>query len=174
MFAALLATLLNDGDVPDDAAVEKQLPAIQQFFGRMGYMEGSSADLFKQFLNTGVGANPMIVGYENQMIEYSLEHSDQIALLQQSVRVIYPQPTMWSGHPLIALTPNGQKLLDALKDREIQRLAWERHGFRSGLLGVENEMRGLRVGGIPPRIESVVPMPNSVTMQKILAALEKK
>jgi hypothetical protein len=174
MFAALLATLLNDGDVPDETTVDKQLPALKQFFGRMGYMEGSSADLFKQFLNTGVGANPMIVGYENQMIEYSLEHSDQINLLQQSVRVIYPQPTMWSGHPLIALTPNGQKLLEAMKDREIQRLAWERHGFRSGLLGVENEMKGLRVGGIPPRIESVVPMPNSATMQKVLGALEQK
>jgi hypothetical protein len=174
MFAALLTTLLNDGDVPDDASADKHLPELKQFFSRMGYTEGSSADLFKQFLNTGVGANPLIVGYENQMIEYSIEHADQLAVLQQSVRVIYPQPTMWSGHPLIALTPNGQKLLDALKDRDIQRLAWERHGFRSGLLGVENDLRGLKVGGIPPRIESVVPMPNSGTMSKVLGALETK
>jgi len=174
MFAALLATLLNEGDVPDETTVEKHLPALKQFFGRMGYMEGSSSDLFKQFLNTGVGANPMIVAYENQMIEYSLEHQDQIPMLQQNVRVIYPQPTMWSSHPFIALTANGQKLLEALKDRDIQRIAWERHGFRSGLLGVENNPAGIKVGGIPPRIESVVPMPNSAAMQKILAELEKK
>ncbi len=174
MFAALLSTLLNDGDVPDETTIDKHLPAIKQFFGRMGYMEGSSADLFKQFLNTGVGANPMIVAYENQMIEYGLEHSEQLPMLQQNVRVIYPQPTMWSSHPLIALTANGQKLLEALKDRDIQRIAWERHGFRSGLLGVENDPTGIKVGGIPPRIESVVKMPNSATMQKILAELEKK
>lgn len=174
MFAALLATLLNDGDVPDESNIGKQLPAIKQFFAKMGYLEGSSADLFKQFLNTGVGANPMIVAYENQMIEYSLEHQDQVPMLQQSVRVIYPQPTIWTSHPFIALTPNGQKLLDALRDREVQRLAWERHGFRSGLLGTENDTKMIRVGGIPARIESVVPLPNSATMQMILAELERK
>ena len=65
MFAALLATLLNEGDVPDEQTIERQLPPLHQFFGRLGYMEASSADLFKQFLNTGVGANPIIVGYEN-------------------------------------------------------------------------------------------------------------
>lgn len=171
MFAALLATLLNDGDVVDDAAAEKHLPAIRQFFSRMGYMEGSSADLFKQFLNTGVGANPIIVGYENQMIEYSIEHPEQLPVLQQSVRVVYPQPTMWSSHPVIPLTDAGRKFLEAMKDPDVQRLAWERHGFRSGLAAVQNDVRGLKLGGVPPRIESVAPMPSSEVMEKILEAL---
>jgi hypothetical protein len=171
MFAGLLATLLNEGDVVDEHTVEKQLPALRQFFAKMGYMEASSGDLFKQFLNTGVGANPIIVGYENQMIEYTLDHQDQIPVLKQSVRVIYPQPTMWSSHPLISLSDAGRRLLEALKDRDIQRLAWERHGFRSGLLGAQNDASVLKVAGVPAHIESVVPMPSSAAMEKILDAL---
>jgi hypothetical protein len=170
MFAALLATLLNDGDVVDDAALAKHIGEVRQFFGRMGYMEGSSGDLFKQFLNTGVGANPIIVGYENQMIEYGLEHPEHLPVLQQSVRVIYPQPTMWSSHQMITLTANGRKLMESLKDREIVRLAWERHGFRSGF-GGETGAAAARVVGVPSRIESVAPMPGRLVMEKLLAAL---
>lgn len=174
MFAALLATLLNDGDVPDEQSIERQLPAIHHFFGRLGYMEASSADLFKQFLNTGVGANPIIVGYENQMIEYSLEHPEQLDVLKQNVRVIYPVPTMWSSHPLIALTDNGRKLLAAMKDPEIQRLAWERHGFRSGLSGVPTDLRAVRVVGVPQTIDAVVPMPSPPVMDRILVTLGER
>jgi len=170
MFAALLATLLNEGDVVDDDAVGKHMREVRQFFSRMGYMEGSSSDLFKQFLNTGVGANPIIVGYENQMIEYGIDHPEHLPVLQQSVRAIYPQPTLWSSHELITLTAGGRRLLEALKDREITRLAWERHGFRSGLAG-ETDLKAIHLTGVPPRIESVVPMPSRPAMEKLLAGL---
>src|SRR5262249_35634221 len=115
-------------------------------------------------------ANPIIVGYENQMIEYGLEHPEHLPILQQSVRVIYPAPTMWSSHQMIALTANGRRLMEALKDRDIARLAWEKHGFRSGLAG-EADSRAAKVVGVPPRIESVVPMPSRPVMEKLLAAL---
>jgi len=174
MFAALLATLLNEGDVPDEQTIERQLPPLHQFFGRLGYMEASSADLFKQFLNTGVGANPIIVGYENQMIEYSLEHPEQLDLLKEKVRVVYPVPTMWSSHPLIALTDNGRKLMTALKDADIQRLAWERHGFRSGLSATPTDTRAVRVVGVPPTIDAVVPMPSPAVMDRILVTLAER
>ena len=31
-------------------------------------MEASSSDLFDQFLKTGMGAKPVIAGYENQLL----------------------------------------------------------------------------------------------------------
>src|SRR5205085_12360801 len=93
-------------------------------------------------------------------------------LLPPRVRAGYPQPPMWSSHPPIALTGNGGKLVAAMKAPELQRIAWERHGFRSGLLGVQNDTRALKVVGVPSRVASVVPMPNANAMQKILDALK--
>lgn len=173
MFAALMITLLNGGDVVDAPSLDKHSAEVRGFFDRMGYMEGSSADLFKQFLNTGVGANPIVVGYENQLLEYRAQHPEQAAALQQSVRVIYPEPTMWSAHEFIPLTPYGRRLLEALKDPALVRLAWERHGFRSGLAG-EIDAASTRITGVPARIESVVPMPDEAVMQKLLEVLKRE
>ncbi len=36
-------------------------------------MESSSSDLFDQFLKTGMGAKPLIAGYENQLLEFAVE-----------------------------------------------------------------------------------------------------
>ena len=88
------------------------------------------------------------------------------------MRVIYPQPTMWSSHELIPLTSNGRRLLDALKDADIARMGWERHGFRSNLAGAI-DTTATRIAGVPRQIESVVPMPGRPVMEKLLADLQK-
>lgn len=171
MFAGLLATITNGGEVVDEATLPKSLPAVKAFFSRLGYLEPSSGDLFSQFLTMGEGANPVIVGYENQLTEFSLENPQYQDLLRKRIRILYPRPTVWSNHPLIALSDNGRKLLTALKDPDIQRLAWERHGFRSGLVGIQNDPKVLQAVGIPAAIQNVVPMPTPQVMTKIISAL---
>ena len=76
MFAALLANVLNGGQTltEDDAA--EIVPELQAIFGKLGYMETSSSDLFSQFLRMGVGAKPIISGYESQLIEYASIHPE--------------------------------------------------------------------------------------------------
>jgi len=76
------------------------------------------------------------VDYENQLIEYSVEHPELREVLLKQINILYPRPTTWATHTMMALNPNGVRLLDALKDPAIQKLAWERHGFRTGLIGV--------------------------------------
>src|SRR5207245_1370054 len=70
MFAGLVANMLNGGEVLDDATAPKVLPKLKRFFGRMGYLQQGSADLFNQFLQQGVGSYPIIVGYEAQLLEF--------------------------------------------------------------------------------------------------------
>ena len=171
MFAGLLANIANGGEVADEASLPKSLPVVKTFFGRLGYMEPNSGDLFSQFLTMGEGADPVIVGYENQLTEFSLENPQYQDLLRRRVRILYPRPTVWSNHPLIALTDSGKKLLTALKDPDIQKLAWERHGFRSGLVSVQNDPGVLQAVGIPATIQNVVPMPTPQVMARILGAL---
>jgi hypothetical protein len=171
MFAALAANTLNGGEVVTAESVETVLPRIKEFYGRLGYMEGSTTDLFNKFLQQGVGAYPMVVGYEYQLIEYSLQHKEHLPLLKSKVRILYPVPTVWASHPLLALNDKGKKLLAALKEPEIQKLAWEEHGFRSGLMGVENDPEVLEVVGLPKSIDAVMPMPSAAVMDKITRQL---
>ena len=136
MFAGLLANVLCGG-VADEDSVEAVLPRLQAIFEKLGYMEASSSDLFDQFLKTGMGAKPMIAGYENQLLEFAVENPEDWEQLKDDIVLIYPTPTVWSSHIYIALDEAGEAGIDALLDEEIQRLAWENHGFRTEVSGTE-------------------------------------
>jgi hypothetical protein len=167
-FSGLLANTLNEGRVVDDATIDQHLPAIEQFYGSLGFLHHSSGDLFSQYLKQGVGAYPLVVGYENQIIEFSLENKDALTLIQDRVRLLYPQPTVWSSHPLLALNDDARRLNDALMDPEVQSLAWSKHGFRTGLTNATDDPGVLRVAGIPTHIEQVIPMPKASVVDEII------
>jgi hypothetical protein len=171
MFAGLLSSILCSGLPAGDSAFACSLPKVSAYFAALGYMEHSSADLFAQYLSTGVGAKPMIVGYESQIIEFSIQNKQQWPLVKNTIRILYPEPTVWSSHPLITLTPAAEKLHKALLDPKVQKLAWESHGFRTGMMGAQNNPALLSVVGIPANITQIIPMPNERTMDKILSAI---
>jgi hypothetical protein len=171
MFSGLLANILH-GDVVDVNSLQPLLPTIKQIFTRLGYMPSSSHDLFQQYLTKGVGDKPIIVGYENQVVEFSLQNPKLWPKVQDKVRILYPQPTVWSSHPLIILQEKANTLIEALQDEEIQKIAWEQHGFRSGLAGVQNDPNVLNIAGIPESITYVVPMPSPVVMNTIITTLQ--
>lgn len=171
IFAGLLASTFNNGEIPEDATIGAVLPRLNQFFTRLGFMEQSSKDLFQQYLTTGMGAKTVVAGYENQLVEYILANPEQKSVILQSVRVLYPEPTVWSSHPFIARTSKGKRLMEALKDPQIQELAWRKHGFRSGLPSVVNDPKTLGIDGMPQRIDSVIDMPSPAVMEQILSAI---
>jgi hypothetical protein len=173
MFSGLLANILS-GSVVDPTSLDAILPTITEFFSKLGFMEHSTGILFEQYLSKGVGSYPLIVGYENQIVEFSLQNPEIWPRIKDNMRILYPLPTVWSSHPIIALTDNGEKLLEALQDEEIQALAWEQHGFRTGLIGIENDPSALAISGIPQEITSVIPMPVPEVMNSIIQALENK
>lgn len=169
MFAALLANSLNGGRTVDDGSIYRVLPDLKKIFARTGYMETSSSDLFSQFLRMGVGAKPLIAGYENQLLEYAAENPYDYAKIKDDIVVIYPTPTVWSAHVYIALDDGGKAGIEALTDTEVQRLAWEKHGFRTSSNGsIGGEMN---VGGIPESITSVMNVPTYNVMKQIINEL---
>jgi hypothetical protein len=173
MYAALLANMLNNGEVVTEDKLDVVLEKLKSVFQRQGHMEHSSGVLFGMFVEQGVGAYPLIVGYENQLIEFSVEHRESINQIRDKLRIIYPQPTVWASHPLIALTENGAKLLEALRDKRIQEIAWRSHGFRSGSVGGSNDTSVFEFGGLPNSITSVMPTPNARTMDRIIMELTR-
>ena len=170
MFAGLLANTLCQG-VADNSTLPDILPRLQNIFQKLGYMEGSSSDLFDQFLKTGMGAKPLIAGYENQLLEFAAENPDTWALIRDDIVIMYPTPTVWSSHVYIALDENGTAGIDALLDEDIQRLAWKKHGFRTGVYDTPTDSDHFGVPGIAGELTQVAPMPDADTMNKIIEAL---
>ena len=171
IWAALLATTLNKGEVPTAATVDALLPQVSAYFASMGFMEPSSGDLFANFLKQGMGARPIIVGYENQLVEFVTENASYADLIRSKIKLIYPEPTIFASHPLISLTPVCKRLVEALTDPELQQIAWKDHGFRTGLVGITNNPADVSQVKLPDTVALVVPMPTADTMEKLLAGI---
>jgi hypothetical protein len=169
MFYGLMANMLAGGQTAATLdALNSHMDTIGGYYDGQGYMEESSGVLFDRFINTGMGANPLIANYESLLIEFSIAHQDSLDMIRDEIRVIYPTPTVWSAHPLIARTDAGKLLLEALRDEQLQRIAWEQHGFRTGLIGVQNDLSVLKIASIPAEVTSVMPLPRADAMIAML------
>jgi len=170
MFAALLTNVLCGGKTADEESVREIMPQLKEIFADLGYMETSSSDLFNQFIRTGIGAKPIIAGYENQLLEFAAENPEQYKKIDDDIVIIYPTPTLWSTHIYIALDETGKQGASALCDEKIQQLAWEKHGFRTS--GCDISSDGISVSGIAPELNAVINMPDYKVMKLIIEELE--
>lgn len=170
MFAALLADVLNGGQTLTEENVDAILPRLQEIFGKLGYMETSSSDLFSQFLRMGVGATPVAAGYESQIIEYAKMYPEEYEAIRDDIVVLYPSPTVWSAHVFIALDEDGQTMLEGLQDPDILKLAWEKHGFRTGSYGDIQGEAGVQ--GIADTVTQVAQVPSYAVMRRIIEGLQ--
>jgi hypothetical protein len=153
--------------------MEENLPVIEAYYDSQGYMEESSGVLFDRFISTGMGANPLIANYESLLIEFLLANGKNLDTIQNEIKMIYPMPTVWSSHPLIAKTDAGEQLLEAMKDEKIQQIAWEQHGFRSGLAGVQNDPSVFDLSGIATEVQSVMQLPQADAMLRLVEYLSE-
>ncbi len=172
MFAGLIANMLAGGTVVNESNVLSVIPRLEAITSRLGFTESSSADLFSQFLKLGVGARPLVAGYESQLIEFANTNPKDYAQIKDDVVMIVPVPTVWSSHVYIALNENGRRVIPAMMDEEIQKIAWEKHGFRTGVNTAHADTSGLPVKGVAPVIKDIIQMPSSSVMLKIINALE--
>ena len=171
MFAALLASVLNGGETVNEQTVEAVLPELKEIYSRLGYMETSSSDIFDQFLKMGIGAKPMIAGYESQILEFAVQNPEDYDQLKEDIVMIYPTPTVWSTHVYIALDDQGKNGTAALLDEEVQRLAWEKHGFRTSNYETLEKGGGQAMAELAGDITRVVPVPDYPAMKRIIEEL---
>jgi len=131
---------------------------------RKALHQPSSGKLFDDYVVSGAGAQPLIVGYENQLVEWVLQDAERWKRLEANApakpMILYPQPTEFSAHPLISI--------DALTSDSLLEMAWEDHGFR-GPLGTIGEARNaLLQSRLIERIDAVLPMPDAPVMLALL------
>lgn len=173
VFAGLAASLLS-GDVVMLDTLGRIDGDVGTVFRRMGYKPPSSGKLFDDYVAGGPGAQPLIVGYENQLIEWVLQDADRWKRVEASAPskpvILYPRPTAFSAHPLISTDRSADELIDALLSEPLLELAWEEHGFRGPLGTIGKARNALLQSRLIERIDAVLPMPDAPVM---LALLDK-
>jgi hypothetical protein len=148
---------------------------VATVFRRMGYKPPSSGKLFDDYVAGGAGAQPLIVGYENQLIEWVLQDADRWKRVELSAPskpvILYPRPTAFSAHPLISVDRAADDLIDALVSESLLELAWEEHGFRGPLGTIGKARNPLLQSRLIERIHAVLPMPDAPVMLALLDRL---
>jgi hypothetical protein len=174
MFAGLVASLLS-GDVIMLDTLPRIEGDVATVFRRMGFKPPSSGKLFDDYVAGGAGAQPLIVGYENQLVEWVLQDSDRWKRVEASAPakpvILYPRPTAFSAHPLISINREADDLIDALTNESVLELAWEDHGFRGPLGTIGKARSALLQSRLLDRIDAVLPMPDAPVMLALLDSL---
>ena len=167
MFAGLAADILSE-DIATTETVRRDLEPLKTIFGRMGFMAYSSGKLFEDYLVGGMGAYPLVVGYESQLLEWSMSDPARWQRIRDGSGprpiMLYPQPTVFSAHPLIAIATETLPLIDAMQAEAFQTIAWTEHGFRGPLGSAESITHQASGLTVPQTLNAIVPMPEADVM----------
>lgn len=170
-YYGLLLSILSGGQI-EDATLEDNLARLKQFYQKSGYMNNTPADLFERYLKTGMGGEPIIVDYEKSIIDFANSNPTGFNQVKNDIVILYPKPTIWNSHCFMAFTENGKKLYEAFMDKEIEQIAWEKYGFRTGITGGTYDVSKLGIG-IPQNITSTVTSLKMDYYNKLIEYLKK-
>ena len=153
-YYGLLLSIMCESQVNAES-VNTNLTKLKEFYTKSGYMNNTPADLFERYLKTGMGGEPMIVDYEKSIIDFANSNPDGFAQVKDNIRVLYPVPTIWNSHCIASFTETGNEFYKAFEDPEIQKIAWEKYGFRTGITGGSYDVSKFGIG-VPQSISSTV------------------
>src|ERR1700736_4352113 len=117
------------------------LGKVKALVETQGLMRTGSDSAFEQWVIQQTGG--LLAGYENPMLHWISTRKK--GAVPEGIVTLYPEPTIFNDHPILALTQTGRKLIPAMEDDAIQDIAWTKYGFRSGTRVVEQAFPGLTV-----------------------------
>ena len=153
-YYGLLLSILSGGEINDEN-IGGNLEKLKTYYLKSGYMNNTPADLFEKYLKTGLGGEPIIVDYEKSLIEFAISNPNGYEQVKDDMVILYPKPTMWNTHCFAVFSENGKKLYKALQDEEIQKIAWEKYGYRTGFAGSNYSAKKIGVN-VPKTLTSTV------------------
>jgi hypothetical protein len=168
MYLALASYVMNgDNVVVSEADAQKVIPLVTPLFLRQGFQESSSAGPFEDYTTMGMGKAPLVLVYEAQFIQKQLQSGG----LRKDMVLLYPQPTTFTKHTLIALKPAADRLGDVLQsDTTLVRLAAE-FGLRSS---AGDPTAGWATKGVkaPAQILDVIDPPTFEILERMILAID--
>jgi hypothetical protein len=175
VLAQLELSILATDDVfsaPNIDQARKALPTIRALYDAQGLQARSSDAGFREWLTQGAEfKSPLYAGYENQLIQQVVQAGANSANLLRNVRVLYPDPTIYSDHPVLALNASAFRFIEAMKDAQIQTIAWKTYGFRSAVQVGANNVADFPTINLAAQIRTAPPPAADVTLA-LLACLK--
>jgi hypothetical protein len=170
-FLALGSYLFNGSEVvqtPESA--ERAALKVAPLFARQGFQESSSSGPFEDYLTIGMGKAPLVWVYEAQFLEQALQHA-----VKPEMVLLYPRPTIFTKHVMVALSDKGVRFLEAMADPAAQRIASE-YGYRGeGAAGLE-AIRGSakQKGHVLPDLVDLVDAPSYELLEHMIGVIERQ
>jgi len=170
MWLAIVSYAQNGNNVVDlGPDLEQITEHLSPLFLRQGFAEASTDAAFEDYLTQGMGKAPLLMIYESQFLERAARGDGSTT---PDMVLVYPEPTIFSKHTLVSLTPEGQQLGEFMaNDPEIRSLATE-HGFRtSDSVGFHDFVAEHQLGAPDTMVEVIEP-PTYDTMEAMITTLE--
>lgn len=180
MYMSLASYLANNNEiVTDEAQIQRILPSITALFDAQGFLPGSSATPFEDYIVKGAGNSPLVMIYEAQFLyQAALSAATGSNNIRQEMVLLYPEPTIYSQHQMVAMSDNGKLLSEALaNDETLQKLAIK-HGFRSNkaeLIGAfVEQLQQNGLSGIPQNLNEVIDPPGYDIIESMIQQIEQQ
>jgi hypothetical protein len=168
-FLALASYLFNGSEVvttPEQA--DRIALKVRPLFAKQGYQETSSSGPFEDYLAIGMGKTPLVWIYEAQFLEQAFQRS-----LKPEMVLLYPRPTIFTKHVMIALSGKGTRFMEAMADKEALAIAAD-YGYRSEDPGsVEGIRTAAKTKGLTlPDLVDLVDPPAYDMLERMIVAIE--
>jgi hypothetical protein len=123
------------------AQASAALGRVKALVEAQGLMRTGSDSAFEQWVIQQTGG--LLAGCEIQLLQWITTRNGGV--VPEGIATLYPEPTIFNDHPILALTQDGKKLIQAVEDDAVQDIAWKKYGFRSGTRVVEQAFQGVDV-----------------------------
>src|SRR5580765_1489897 len=170
MYLSLAAYVANgDNIVENDAEVAPIMSRLAPLFLRQGFVASSSEEPFEDYLVQGMGKSPIVMIYESQFIQRAAAADGSIT---PEMVLMYPDPTIFSKHTFVGVTPNGIRLGDfLLNDPEMRSLATQ-YGFRTTDTAAFTKFVTDHGLAVPAGLINVIDPPTYETLEAMITRLE--
>jgi len=167
MYLALASYLFNNNEVVTTSTQQQKIQHdIDGLFLRQGYQESSSSGPFDDYVSIGMGKAPMVLVYEQQFVEYLVEHpaSDRPA----GMVLLYPKPTIFTKHTIVPTNEHGAKVATLLETDDILKTLEMKHGFRTNDAAKTNQIWKSEKVDLPSQILDVIDPPSFETLETMI------
>ncbi len=168
-FLALASYLFNGAEVvATGEQADRAAAKVGPLFARQGFQESSSSGPFEDYLAIGMGKTPLVWIYEAQFLEQAMQRS-----VKPEMVLLYPKPTLFTKHVMVALSDKGNRFLEAMADPAALAIAAE-YGYRSdNPAGLESIRQGAKAKGLTlPDLVDLVDAPSFDLLERMIVAIE--
>lgn len=184
MYLALASYVANGNNIVQNRAqIDAIMPLLQDLFLKQGFTSGSSAAPFNDYLTMGMGKAPLVMIYESQFIYQQTKENG----IRPEMVLIYPDPTIYTRHVLVALSPEGDRLGKLLrKDSDLQQDSrlWEaanelerlaiQHGYRNTNMAYFEQFMKEHNLTLAENLVNVIDPPTFEIMEEMITRIEQQ